>query len=125
MFYPPLSCNLLAEWGIQPVELMQTISAPELKPLLASGSVHLLDVRLAEELAEVMIAGSLHIPLHELPSRHAELPRDKPIAVICHHGVRSETAARFLDRTGFAETLSVAGGIDAYALHVDPALPRY
>lgn len=106
-------------------DIMQTIPAQDLKPLLDAAAVHLLDVRLPEELDEAAIAGCLHIPLHELPARHAELPRDKPIAVICHHGVRSETAARFLDKAGFADTLSVAGGIDAYALHVDPALPRY
>jgi len=104
---------------------MQTISASTLKSLLDDERVHLLDVRLAEELEEAALDGALHIPLHELPARHAELPRDKPIAVLCHHGVRSETAARFLDKAGFADTLSVEGGIDAYSLTVDPALPRY
>jgi len=104
---------------------MQTISATTLKTLLDEGTVHLLDVRTSEELDEAAIAGALHIPLHELPGRHAELPRDKPIAVLCHHGVRSETAARFLDKAGFADAMSVMGGIDAYALDVDPALPRY
>lgn len=104
---------------------MQTITAAQLKSLLDDGSIHLLDVRTAEELEEAALPGALHIPLHELPGRHAELPRDKPIATLCHHGVRSETAARFLDKVGFAETLSVAGGIDAYSLDVDPALPRY
>ncbi len=104
---------------------MQTISPSLLKSLLDSARVHLLDVRTAEELAEAALPGALHIPLHELPARHAELPRDKPIAVLCHHGVRSETAARFLDKTGFADSMSVAGGIDAYSLTVDPALPRY
>ena len=104
---------------------MQTITPTDLKPLLDSGAVHLLDVRLYEELEEAAISNSLHIPLHELPARHGELPRDKPVAVICHHGVRSETAARFLDKAGFVDTMSVAGGIDAYALTVDTALPRY
>ncbi|MES2885553.1 MAG: rhodanese-like domain-containing protein [Pseudomonadota bacterium] len=104
---------------------MRTITPTDLKSLLDSGAVHLLDVRLLEEIDTVVINGSLHLPLHELPARHAELPRDKPLAVICHHGVRSETAARFLDKAGFTDTLSVAGGIDAYALTVDTALPRY
>jgi len=104
---------------------MQTISASTLKSLLDDARVHLLDVRLAEELEEAALDGALNIPLHELPARHAELPRDKPIAVLCHHGVRSETAARFLDKAGFADTLSVEGGIDAYSLTVDLALPRY
>ena len=104
---------------------MQTITPNQLKTLLDAGSTHLLDVRLLEETETVAIVGSLYIPLHELPARHGELPRDKPIAVICHHGVRSETAARFLDKAGFAQPMSVAGGIDAYAIDVDPALPRY
>lgn len=104
---------------------MQTISATDLKNLLDRDAVHLLDVRLADELEEAAIEGALHIPLHELPARHAELPRDKPIAALCHHGVRSETAARFLDKAGFSDTLSVSGGIDAWSLDVDPALSRY
>jgi rhodanese-related sulfurtransferase len=104
---------------------MQTITPQNLKSLLDTAAVHLLDVRLAEELDTVAIAGCLHIPLHELPARHSELPRDKPIAVICHHGVRSETAARFLDKSGFDTPMTVAGGIDAYAEQVDSALPRY
>ena len=104
---------------------MQTISATDLKSLLDLSRVHLLDVRTAEELEEAALSDALHIPLHELPQRHGELPRDKPIAVLCHHGVRSATAARFLDQAGFAETMSVAGGIDAWSLDVDPALPRY
>lgn len=104
---------------------MRTITPNDLKALLDSDAVHLLDVRLHEEIDTVAIEGSLHLPLHELPARHAELPRDKPLAVICHHGVRSETAARFLDKAGFTGTMSVAGGIDAYALTVDAALPRY
>lgn len=104
---------------------MQTTTASELKSLLDAGAVHLLDVRMPEEIEEVVIPGSLLIPLHELPQRHAELPRDRPLAVICHHGVRSQTAARFLDKAGFAGVLSVDGGIDAYSLQVDPTLPRY
>lgn len=104
---------------------MQTISASQLKTLLDTRSAHLLDVRLLEELEQVSIEGALHIPLHELPARHGELPRDKPLAVICHHGVRSQTAARFLLQAGFQGVSSVDGGIDAYALDVDPTLPRY
>lgn len=104
---------------------MQTISATDLKTLLSDQSAHLLDVRMAEELEEAALPGALHIPLHELPARHAELPRDKPLAVLCHHGVRSETAARFLGKAGFEGVMSVAGGIDAYSLDVDPTLPRY
>jgi len=104
---------------------MHLISVTDVKPLLDSRAVHLLDVRLPEELEEAALAGALHVPLHELPGRHGELPRDKPIAVLCHHGVRSQTAARFLDQAGFVDAMSIEGGIDAWSLAIDPTLPRY
>jgi rhodanese-related sulfurtransferase len=104
---------------------MRTVSAAELKTLLDTHSTHLLDVRTPDELATAAIEGAIAIPLHELPTRHGELPRDLPLAVICHHGVRSETAARFLEKSGFADVASVAGGIDAWSLDVDAGIPRY
>ena len=56
---------------------------------------------------------------------HAELPRSKPIAVLCHHGMRSQTGALFLEKQGFEGVMSVDGGIEAYALSVDHTIPRY
>lgn len=103
---------------------MQTISVQELKAQLAQGAA-LLDVRTAEELALATFPGATHIPMQELPARLAELNRDSPLVVLCHHGVRSEMAARFLERNGFANVSSVAGGLDAWSTQVDPSIPRY
>ncbi|WP_028080357.1 rhodanese-like domain-containing protein [Solimonas soli] len=104
---------------------MKTISVAELKTLLDAKAVTLVDVRGADELALASIAGAVHIPMHELPQRVGELDRQAPIAALCHHGVRSELAARFLEKNGFGDVASVAGGIDAWSIEIDPAVPRY
>ncbi|WP_028008786.1 rhodanese-like domain-containing protein [Solimonas flava] len=104
---------------------MKIISVTELKAQLAAQAVTLIDVRSADELALAAIAGARHMPMHELPQRLGELDPAAPIAVLCHHGVRSEMAGRFLEKNGFADVASVAGGIDAWSTDVDPGVPRY
>lgn len=85
----------------------------------------LLDVREPYEVATAAIDGSMTIPMRELPARLGDLPPDKPIAVICHHGGRSELVTQFLAARGFNNVHNVDGGIDEYALVVDPSVPRY
>ncbi len=97
----------------------------ELQTRLERGDVIVVDVRTAEELALAAMPGALHIPLHELPARVGELNPDAVIAVLCHHGVRSLTAARYLEQSGFSDVSSVAGGIDAWSVQIDPAVTRY
>jgi rhodanese-related sulfurtransferase len=104
---------------------MRTLSPAELKALLDRQAVCLLDVREPEELELARLPGAVHIPLAELPKRLAELDPQRPIVAFCHHGVRSELAARLLERNGFTEVAHLSGGIDAWAQTVDPALPRY
>lgn len=65
------------------------------------------------------------IPMQQVPNRLEELPSDQPVWVLCHHGMRSAQVASFLERCGFSEVYNVAGGIDAWALDVDPQVPRY
>jgi len=104
---------------------MRNLSPEELKPLLDRKQVCLLDVRQPEELAIARIEGAVHIPLNELPARLGELDRTRPVVALCHHGVRSEMAGRLLERSGFADVAHLSGGIDAWSLAVDPAVPRY
>lgn len=85
----------------------------------------LLDVREPEELALAAVAGALTIPMHAVPLRLHELPREGEIAVLCHHGVRSWHVAQALLAHGFARVVNVAGGIDAWSLDADPSIPRY
>jgi len=85
-----------------------------------------LDVRNPDEVRVAAIAGSVHVPLHELPARLDEVRElaERPLVVVCHHGVRSYHAAAFLDSVGIAAS-SLRGGIDGWAAEVDPRMPRY
>lgn len=65
------------------------------------------------------------IPMNQIPARLAELPRDRPIACLCHHGARSQRVAMFLAQQGYADVANIAGGIDAWSRERDPAVPRY
>lgn len=85
----------------------------------------LLDVREAWEFALCNLPGSLHIPMHLVPSRSGELNPDDEIVVVCHHGGRSMQVGMFLERQGFASLTNLAGGVAAWADEVDPGLPRY
>jgi rhodanese-related sulfurtransferase len=54
-----------------------------------------------------------------------ELPKDRDIVVICHHGARSQQVALFLVNSGFNRVHNLQGGVHAWALQVDPTMPRY
>ena len=53
------------------------------------------------------------------------LPRQTPIAFLCHHGVRSAAAAAYFTAQGFIAVYNVEGGIEAWALQADATVPRY
>jgi rhodanese-related sulfurtransferase len=105
---------------IEPSELAALLAGPpEQRPAL-------LDVRFVHEHDYVALPGSVLIPLPELQERAEELEplRGRPVVVYCHHGVRSLHGAAWLRSLGL-EAVSLRGGIDLYALTVDPGLPRY
>ena len=85
----------------------------------------LIDVREPSEVATCAIAGSQHIPMRQIPESLADLPRHRLILVHCHHGGRSLRVAQFLRANGFEQVSNVAGGIDAWAIEIDPGLARY
>ncbi|HEY3935189.1 MAG TPA: molybdopterin-synthase adenylyltransferase MoeB [Gemmatimonadales bacterium] len=102
------------------------IGPQELSTRLASASPpFLLDVREDWEFSLARIEGSRLIPLGTLPGRLAELPRDREVVTLCHHGARSLHARALLVRAGFPRVQSLQGGIDAWALEVEPGLQRY
>ncbi len=86
-----------------------------------------LDCREADEFATVRIPGTTLVPMSELAARVAELEphKDADVVVHCHHGGRSLRVAMWLRQQGFPKAQSMAGGIDQWAVEIDPALPRY
>jgi rhodanese-related sulfurtransferase len=101
---------------ITPTELQQLLSG-ENPPAL-------IDVREDGEAAICAIEGSTLFPMNELPQRLQEIPRDRPVALYCHHGMRSLMVAQWLSNQGY-ETLSLAGGIDRWAIEMDAEMNRY
>lgn len=98
----------------------------EVKELLTNGGKPvLLDVREQWEYDFNRIEGAIHIPLADLPQRYQELDRDSEIIAYCHMGVRSLKAAKFLKQQGIEKVRNLAGGIEAWSIQVDSAVPRY
>lgn len=88
---------------------------------------HLLDVRQPEEHETAALANSKLIPLGELLGRAKEIEawKDEDVVVYCHHGVRSLMAIGGLRTMGFKKLHNLTGGIDAWSVKVDAAVPRY
>jgi sulfur-carrier protein adenylyltransferase/sulfurtransferase len=104
---------------------MREITPTELRDMLAGQEPPLLvDVREPVEADIAQIAGSLLIPMGSLPQRLQEIPKDRPVALYCHAGMRSAYAAEWLTRQGY-DALSLAGGIDRWAMELEPAMRRY
>ena len=107
---------------------MNHLTAVELSAWLADtarAQPVLLDVRENWEFATCQIAGSMQIPMNTIPARIEELDEETEIVCICHHGARSMQVAAFLERNGFGKTFNLTGGIHAWALQVDSAMPKY
>jgi len=90
----------------------------------------LLDVREPWELQTASVPQAagfrvVGIPMNDIPARLAELDPDVPVACLCHHGARSQRVAMFLAGNGFVDVTNVAGGIDAWSVERDGAVPRY
>lgn len=90
-----------------------------------AGSVTLVDVRPPEERAIASVPITHEGLEHGGLERLLALPKDTPLAFLCHHGGRSAQAAMYFAQEGFADVYNVVGGIDAWSLSVDPAIPRY
>ena len=108
--------------------MVKQIGVRELAARMSAGdALFLLDVRQPWEHETAALPGSVLVPLDELTAREDELevPAGATVVAYCHHGVRSLSAAVLLERMGHADVVSLRGGIDAWSIHVDPAIVRY
>jgi rhodanese-related sulfurtransferase len=95
---------------------LSQLSAENLKAGLGRGdALRVLDVRALAEWQQSCIQGALHMPLPALAQRMGELPKSRPLAVICASGYRSSIAASLLQARGFGGLQNVMGGMAAYA----------
>ena len=91
---------------ITPTELQRQLAERD-RPLV-------LDVRTDDEWREGHLPGALHIMGGYLPERINEIPRDRPLVVMCGSGYRSTIAASVLERAGFTEITNLTGGMKAW-----------
>lgn len=104
--------------------MVKSLDVHALKRRLDSGDITIIDVRPARDRAVAPFAGAdvLEPDTHE---RLTALPKDTPLAFICHHGNSSRNAAEHFHDHGFRDVYNVEGGIDAWATEIDPTVPRY
>ena len=102
------------------------ISAKALQATLQKDhALQLLDVREQNEVDFASIEGSQHIPLGDIVDRINELTLGVSYVVVCHHGVRSQQVATYLDQAGFNPIYNLSGGIDAWSVSCDSSVLRY
>ena len=103
------------------------ISAQELSERLQRGeAIRLIDCREPWENELVRLEQSTLIPKNDTPGRIDELRGiEGQMVVYCHHGVRSMHVVQWLRSQGLTDIVSLAGGIDAWSLQIDPDMPRY
>ena len=93
----------------------------------AGDDVVLLDCREPEEHAIATIAGAKLMPMSSIFEHVGELASKEAARVIvyCHLGGRSLRVAQWLRQQGFSDAQSMVGGIDQWAVEIEPGLPRY
>lgn len=74
----------------------------------------LVDVREPNELVAARVAGAAHVPMSVFAQRFTELPKDRPLLVMCASGGRSAAVTAFLLRNGWTDVANVDGGINAW-----------
>lgn len=104
---------------------VKSITVSNLKEMLdKQPDLLLIDVRTDRERDIASIDAARNLDREEL-ARLETLPKNTPIAFLCHHGVRSRSAAEHFVGQGFSKIYNVEGGIDAWSVKVDPSVPRY
>jgi rhodanese-related sulfurtransferase len=106
--------------------MIKSITPKELKTRLDSGeALTIIDVRERWELARASVLGALHIAMNDIPASLERIPKDQPVALLCHHGGRSMQAAVWLRMHGYDNVMNVEGGIERWSREADPSVPLY
>jgi hydroxyacylglutathione hydrolase len=99
----------------KPIEMLRQLDVGQLRTRIENDNDTLvLDVRQPKEWSTGHIRGALHITGAALPKRIGEIPRDRPLAIICGSGYRSSVAASLLQSSGHTEVFNVLGGMTAW-----------
>ena len=103
---------------------VQELSVQELKSRLAAGDITLVDVRPADERALAQLAQPFRTLDNGVASL-ADLPKDAPLAFLCHSGGRSARTAEQFRALGYKKVYNVTGGISAWSREIDSTIAQY
>lgn len=95
--------------------MIKSMDVTELESKLGNDkNLVLVDVREQAEWDDAHIDGAVFLPLSQLETRFAELPKDKALVLQCRSGKRSMNAAQFLADKGYTDLTNLEGGILAW-----------
>lgn len=98
--------------------MINEIDSLALKARLDAGEdLLLVDIRTPAEVAQGIITGCMTLPMHLIPLRMNELPKDRDVVLYCRSGARSYQACAYLAQQGHERVLNLRGGIIAWARH--------
>jgi len=101
--------------ALHPIGRIAIVSAQQAAQLQAEDTEALIvDVREPREYESLRAPGSVSLPLAEFVDRHADLPRDRQLLLVCRSGGRSLRATMFLMQQGFSNVANVDGGMIAW-----------
>ena len=96
--------------------MIKEIDSDVLQSRIAKGDeIVLLDIRSAGELVHGMLPDADHLPMHLIPVRINEIPKDKDVVLYCHSGARSYHACAYLAQQGYDNAINLRGGILGWA----------
>jgi monothiol glutaredoxin len=105
---------------------VKPLSVSELKTLLDGDQAPaVVDVRPEQQRDTVAFPHASYVLDQEGLKTLESLPKDTPLAFLCHHGQSSQGAAEHFRKQGFTNIFNVTGGIDAWAAQIDSDMPRY
>ena len=105
----------------------RNLTSSDVKAALDQGKhFRLIDIREPHEHAIASIAGAELLPMSRAQEWVGLLARDEELVFFCHHGARSQYLAQVLaTQLGFQHVANMMGGIEDWAVRIDPNVPRY
>lgn len=103
-----------------------TITVRELAERLANGAApRIIDIREPHEWSLARLTVAELMPLSDVCQWWRSLDPAEELVFHCHHGVRSAALCRVLAAQGFTRSATLAGGIEAWSIEIDPGVPLY
>ncbi len=109
--------------GSSSSKLAAEIDTVQANKLYQDKNVVFIDVREQSEWDSFHIPGTTLIPLGQLANRLKEIPKDRPVVVVCRSGNRSQQGRDILKQAGYTNVTSMAGGVTSWKSQGFPIEP--